>query len=125
MAVIYSYLSPPYGWRLEPVADPGGANPAMAPHRNWQLSLAPLRDRKSNGSIVILLKSKDFGSPRSDVLYRFGPPLWKNTIENTKKVVRNFWRYMWNFLGTKKFFREITKKRLLKNFVNNLAPPRF
>src|SRR6218665_2450988 len=40
-----------------------GANPAMAPHRNWQWSLAPFRDRKSNGSIVILLKSKDFGPP--------------------------------------------------------------
>jgi len=46
----------------------------------------PLWDRKSNGSIVILLKSKDFGPPRSDVGYRFGPPLWKNTTENTEKV---------------------------------------
>jgi len=26
----------------DPVADPGGANPAMAPHRSWQWSLAPL-----------------------------------------------------------------------------------
>ena len=24
------------------VADPGGANPAMAPHRSWQWSLPPL-----------------------------------------------------------------------------------
>jgi len=30
------------------VADPGGANPAMAPHRSWQWSLAPLGGRKNN-----------------------------------------------------------------------------
>src|SRR6218665_3331934 len=47
---IYIYIQ----WRIQ------GANPAMAPHRNWQWSLAPFRDRKSYGSIVILLKSKDF-----------------------------------------------------------------
>src|SRR6218665_3217108 len=45
-----------------PVADPGGQIRPWPPHRNCQWSLAPpLRDRKSNGSIVILLKSKEFG----------------------------------------------------------------
>ena len=81
-----------------------GANPAMAPHWNWQWSLAPLWDRKSNGSIVILLKSKDF-APRSDVGYRFAPLLWKKPYKTRKrlmtktKVIRNFGRYMRNFLG--------------------------
>jgi len=67
------------------VADPGGANPAMPPHQNWQWSLAPLWDRRSNGSIVILLKSKDFG-PLVAMSATDLAPLWKNTIENTKKV---------------------------------------
>jgi len=98
------------------VADPGGANPAMAPHRYWQWSLAPLWDRKSNGSIVILLKSKDFGAPvamsASDLA-----PLWKIPYKTRKrprtkkKVMRNFWEiYMEIFLGMKKFFREMPKK---------------
>ena len=46
-----------------------GANPAMAPpieigNGVWP----PFRDRKSNGSIVILLKSKEFGVPHPPVL---------------------------------------------------------
>src|SRR6218665_611991 len=45
------------------VADPGGGKSGHGPHPNWQWSLVPLRDRKSNGSIVILLKSKEFGPP--------------------------------------------------------------
>jgi len=59
-------------WRIQ-----RGANPAMAPHRNWQWSLAPLRDRKSNGSIVILLKSKDFGPPVAMSATDLAPPMEK------------------------------------------------
>src|SRR6218665_1922388 len=109
-----------------------GANPAMAPHQNWQWSLAPLRDRKSNGSIVILLKSKDFGPPVAmHVGYRFGPPYEKIPYETRKRSMTKkrsseilgdrcgiFW-------GTQKFFREMSKKRSFKNLVKNLAPPRF
>ena len=74
------------------MADPGGANPAMDPLRNCQWSLAPLRDRKSNGSIVILSKSKDFG-PSVAMLATDLAPLWKNTIENNdlKKGHQKFW----------------------------------
>src|SRR6218665_1876639 len=46
---------------------------------NWQGSLAPLRDRKSNGSIVILLESKDFWPPVSMSATDLAP-LWENTI---------------------------------------------
>src|SRR6218665_1407299 len=45
----------------DPVADPWRANPAMAPPSKLAMEFGPLRDRKSNGSIVILLKSNDFG----------------------------------------------------------------
>ena len=57
------------------MADPGGANPAMALHRNWQWNLAPLGGRKSNDSIVNLSKCKDFGPSRIDVGYGL-PPLY-------------------------------------------------
>jgi|SRR6218665_632570 len=59
-------------WRIQ-----GGANPAMAPHRSWQWSLAPLGGRKSNGSVANLSKCKDFGLPRIDVGYGFGSPTEK------------------------------------------------
>ena len=49
-----------------------GANPAMAPHRSWQWSLAPLGRRKNNDGIVKLAKCKDF-APLIDVGYGFGP----------------------------------------------------
>ena len=55
------------------MADPGGANPAMPPHRSWQWSLAPLGGRNSNGRIVNLRKFKDFGPLLIDVGYGFGP----------------------------------------------------
>jgi len=35
----------------------------MAPPSKLAMEFGPLRDRKSNGSIVILSKSKDFGPP--------------------------------------------------------------
>ena len=44
-------------------ADPGGANPAMAPHRSWQWSFPSLEGRKSNDRNVNLWKSKGFGPP--------------------------------------------------------------
>src|SRR6218665_2635748 len=37
----------------------------------------PLRDRKSNGSIVILLKSKDFGPPVAMSATDLAPPMEK------------------------------------------------
>src|SRR6218665_839888 len=101
------------------VADPGGgANPAMAPpieigNGVWP----PLRDRKSNGSIVILLKSKEFA-----------PPLWKHIIYKTqkrsmtkKKVIRNFEEIDGIFGGNGEIFGEIPKKRSLENFFRNFA----
>ena len=67
------------------MADPGVANPVMAPHRSWQWSLAPLGGRKRNGSIVYLWKSKDFGPPYRRWL-RIWPPTEKDHIETVKKV---------------------------------------
>src|SRR6218665_2418456 len=49
----------------------GGGNPAMAPIEIGNGVWPPLWERKSNGSIVILLKSKDF-APRSEI-YKFSP----------------------------------------------------
>src|SRR6218665_2077111 len=99
----------------------------MAPlHRNSQWSLAPLRDRKSNGSIVILLKSKEFGPPRIEVGCGFGPPYaWKNTIYRTrkrsmtKKRSSEIFGDRWNFGGKcRNFFG-----KLLKKIVHKYPPP--
>src|SRR6218665_185150 len=59
-----------------PVADPRGANPAMAPIEVGNGVWPPLGGRKSNDSTVNMCKSKDFG-PLFDVGYGFGPPLRK------------------------------------------------
>src|SRR6218665_1709082 len=57
------------------VADPGGGtNPAMAPHQSWQWSVAPLGGRKSNDSIVNLLKCKDFCVAMAYDDVRWRPP---------------------------------------------------
>src|SRR6218665_1489902 len=44
----------------------------------------PLWDRKSNGSIVILLESKEFGPPVLMSAVDLAPP-WKNSIYKTQK----------------------------------------
>ena len=54
------FVDPPHAY-VQTVADPGGANPAMAPPSKLTMEFGPLWGRKSNGSIVILLKSMDFG----------------------------------------------------------------
>src|SRR6218665_3272177 len=63
-----------------------GANPAMAhPHRSQQWSLAPLGGRKSNDSIVNLLKCEEFGPSSIDVGYGFAPPHRKYHIKTLKR----------------------------------------
>ena len=61
------------------------ANPAMAPHRSWQWSLAPSGGRNSNGRIVNLCKCKDFGFPLIDVGYGFAPPTENQHIKTQKQ----------------------------------------
>src|SRR6218665_88529 len=103
----------------------GGANPAMAPPAKLAMEFVPLRDRKSNGSIVILLKSKDFGPPRIDVGYGFGPPLWKNwknTILKHEKGHQKILGDRWNFLGKCRQFFGKRLKKVVKNLGTNLAP---
>jgi len=94
------------------VADPGGANPAMAPPSKFAMEFGPpLRDRKSNGSILILLKSKEFGPPVSMSAADLAL-LWKNTIYKTRKrsMTKNKKRSSeifgdrWNFLGKCRHF---------------------
>src|SRR6218665_1454553 len=65
-------------WRIQ------GANPAMAPHRSCQWSLAPLGGRNSNGRIVNVCKFKDFGPCLIDVGYGFGPPTENQHIKTRK-----------------------------------------
>ena len=64
----------------EMVTGSGGSrgNPAMAPHRSWQWSLAPLGGRKNNDSIVNLVKCKHFGPPPVSMLATDLAPLKKN-----------------------------------------------
>src|SRR6218665_3339510 len=63
-----NFLLGAYQWRIQ------GGQIRPWPPSKLAMEFAPLRDRKSNGSIVILLKSKDFAPPRIDVGYGFGPP---------------------------------------------------
>src|SRR6218665_4171141 len=83
---------------------------------------------ESNGSIVTLLKSNEFGPPRIDVGCGFGP-LWKNTIYKTqkrsmtkKKVIRNFEEIDGILEGNGEILGKTPKKRSLENFFRNLAP---
>ena len=59
------------------MADPEGGNPAMVPPSKLAMKFAPLEGRKRNDSIENLWKCKDFGPPRIDVGYSFGPPYIK------------------------------------------------
>ena len=68
---------------IEPVADPGGANPAMAPPSKLAMEFGPLWDRKSNG-IVILLKIKDSGPPVAMSAKDLAPPMEKYHIKHKK-----------------------------------------
>ena len=68
---------------LPPVADPGGANPAMAPPSKLAMEFGPPRGGKSNGSIGNLCKCKGFGPPRIDVGYGFAPPPTDNRAFKT------------------------------------------
>ena len=65
-----------YGWHYS-VADPGGANPAMPPHRSWQWSLAPLGGRNSNDRIVNLCTFQNFGPPETMWATDLAPPYRK------------------------------------------------
>ena len=68
------------------MADPGGANPAMAPHQSWQWSLAPLGGRNSNGRIVNLCQFKDFGPPKS---------MWATDLAPLKKKKKKGGQKFW------------------------------
>src|SRR6218665_1443116 len=100
-----------------------GANPAMAPHQNWQWSLAPLRDRKSNGSIVILSKSKDFGPPVAMLATDLAPPYGKIAYKTRKRSSEILGDRCGIFLGMEKFFREIPKKGRSKISSKIWPPP--
>ena len=66
------------------VADPGGQIRPWPPIEIGNGVWPPLRERKSNGSIVILVKSKEFGPPVSMSATDLAP-LWKKTILKHKK----------------------------------------
>jgi len=59
----------PISWKVnilitrQAVADPGGANSAMAPPSKLAMEFGPLGGRKSNDSTVNMLNSKDFAPP--------------------------------------------------------------
>src|SRR6218665_3354242 len=111
-------------WRIQ-----GGQIRPWPPHRNWQWSLAPLRDRNSNGSIVILLKSKDFG-PRIDVGYGFAPTPMEKYHSKTrkrsmtkKKVIRKFREIDGILWGKCRHFFEKGLKRVVQKFRQKFGPP--
>jgi len=79
-----------------------GANPAMPP---IEIGNGVWPPSESNESIVILLKSKDFGPPLSMSAADLAP-LWKKTIYKTRKrsMTKNkrsseILGDRWNFLG--------------------------
>ena len=67
------------------MADPGGANPAMAPIEVGNGVWPPSGGRKSNDSTVNMSKSKNFGPPRIDVGYGFAPPTENATLKTSKR----------------------------------------
>src|SRR6218665_3704393 len=101
----------------------------MAPPSKLAMEFGPLRDRKSNGSIVILLKSKDFG-PLVSMSAANLAPLWKNTIYKTrkrsmtkKKRSSEILGDRRNFLGKCRFFFGKPLKKVVQKFRQKFAPP--
>src|SRR6218665_590818 len=114
------------------VADPGCvANPAMAPPSELAMEFGPLRDRKSNGSIVILLESKDFWPP-----YRCRLQIWppygkipyktrKRSMTKKKKSseIQKFWEIDVEFFGNAEIFFGKCLKKVVKNFRQKFGHP--
>ena len=71
---VFDFHPPKY---LTTVADPGGKSGHGHPIEVVNGVGPPLWGRKSNDSIVNLSKCRDFGPPRIDVGYGFGPPTEK------------------------------------------------
>jgi len=105
-------------WRIQGE----GGKSGHAPHRSWQWSVAP-PGRKSNGSIVILSKSKDFAPPVSMSATDLAP-LRKNSTHKTWKRSSGILGDRLNFWGEiHKFFGKRLKKVVQTNVGKNLAPP--
>ena len=81
----------------------GGGKSGHTPSK-LAMEFGPLRGRKSNGSIVILCTSKDFGLPVLMSATDLAFPLRKNTTENMKKGHQKFWQIDEIFGGNAEIF---------------------
>src|SRR6218665_2649468 len=111
------------------VADPeGGQIRPWPPIEIGNGVWPPLRDRKSNGSIVILLKSKEFGPPVSMSATDLPPPMEKDHNKSrkrsmTKKSHQKILGDRWKFFGKCRHLFGKRLKRSFKNFGTNLPLP--